>query len=61
MLLLHSITKILQKGYQNVMKKMNQACMDQRGASGRLDQKPTSVISTATDLKDPLRQFLSSY
>ena len=28
---------------------------------GRLDQKPTSVTSTTTDLKDPLRQFLLSY
>ena len=61
MLSLHSVGKMPQKVYQIVVQKMNQTRMDQRGLNGSLDQKPTSVISTTTDLKDPLARILPSY
>ena len=61
MLSLHSIGKMPQKIYQIVVQKMNQTRVDQYGLSGSLDQKPTSVTSTMTDLKVLVGRLLSSY
>ena len=61
MLSLHSVGKMPQKSTRSSCRRWTRLAWTSVKLSGSLDQKPTSVFSTTTDLKDPLSRILPSY